>query len=145
MFPSFHNESYVLTNIIGLKIKEPQRGDVVVFKAPPDPEKAFIKRVIAIPGDTIGLKNGKILVNGSLLDESAYIKDSVITNPGTFLQEGKEVQVPNNNYIVMGDNRAFSSDSREWGFVPIEKITGYSWFVYWPVSEAKFVKNPLTP
>lgn len=142
MYPNFFNDSYVLTNVISLRFQNPKLGDVIVFKAPPDPEKAFIKRVIAAPGDTIMVQNGQVFLNGKLLDESAYLKSTVKTNPGAFLKEGQELRVPDGEYFVMGDNRTFSSDSREWGFVKNDMLTGYSFFVYWPVSEAKIVKNP---
>lgn len=145
MHPTFFNDSYVLTNIIGLRFENPKHGDVLVFKAPPDPEKAFIKRVIAVPGDTILIQDGKVYLNGKVLDESSYLKNSVRTNPGSFLQEGVGKKVSPNSYIVMGDNRSFSSDSREWGFLSKDMITGFSWFVYWPINEAGFVKNPTLP
>lgn len=145
MYPNFHNDSYVITNIIGLKLQTPKHGDVLVFKAPPEPEKAFIKRVIAIPGDSVEIREGRVYLNGRVLNESAYLNKNTTTSPGAFLKEGEEVKVGPNQYIMMGDNRNFSSDSREWGFVSIDNITGYSWFVYWPISEAKFVDNPLTP
>ncbi len=142
MYPNFHNNSYVLTNIIRLRMENPRLGDVIVFKAPPDPEKAFIKRVIGVPGDSIIIESGKVKLNGKVLDESAYLNPSVQTRGGAKVKEGEEVTVPDNSYFVMGDNREFSSDSREWGFVPKEMITGYSFLVYWPVSEIKTVANP---
>lgn len=143
MYPNFFNDSYVLTNIIALNFQSPKTGDVIVFKAPPDPEKAFIKRVIGRPGDTILLKNGEVFLNGKILDESAYLKSTVKTNSGSFLKDNLEIRVPGGEYFVMGDNRSFSSDSRDWGFVKKNMITGFSFFVYWPVSEAKVVKNPF--
>lgn len=155
MYPNFHNNTFVLTNVISIRITNPKLGDVVVFKAPPDPEKAFIKRIIGVPGDTLKIEEGNVYLNGKLLDESAYLKPTVKTYGGAFLREEQIITVPQNSYFVMGDNRQFSSDSREWGFVKKEncsfspsdllsgcKIAGYSLFVYWPVSEAKFIKNP---
>ncbi len=142
MYPNFYNNSYVLTNVISLKFQNPKLGDVIVFKAPPDPEKVFIKRVIGTPGDTIMVKNGGVYLNGTLLDESSFLKPTVKTNGGAFLKEGETLTVPAKNYFVMGDNRPFSSDSREWGFVKNDAIIGFSFFVYWPPPEAKLVKNP---
>lgn len=142
MYPNFFNDSYVLTNVIALRFQNPKLGDVIVFKAPPEPEKAYIKRVIGVPGDTISIQNGQVVLNGISLNESAYLKPTVKTYGGTFLKEGQKIQVPADNYFVMGDNRPFSSDSREWGFVSKDKLDGFSFFVYWPVNEAKAVKNP---
>lgn len=155
MYPNFHTGSFVLTNVLSIRLNNPKLGDVVVFKAPPDPEKAFIKRVIGVAGDTIRLRNGDVYLNDKLLDESMYLKPSVKTYAGAFLREGSSITVPRNSYFVMGDNRSYSSDSREWGYVTKDncsfslsdllsgcKIAGYSFFVYWPISEMKFIKNP---
>lgn len=142
MYPNFKDGQYILTNIVGLKFKEPTYGDVVVFKAPTDKEKDFIKRVIALPNDRILVKGGSVYLNGKLLDESRYLKPDVKTYAGSFLKEGTETVVSQDSYFVMGDNRTFSSDSREWGFVPRNSIIGSSFFVYWPLDETGFVKNP---
>lgn len=143
MFPNFHDKEYVLTNLIVLRLEEPKRGDVVVFKAPNDPEKDFIKRVIATPGDTVSLKNGEVYVNSEKLDESAYLKENVKTYGGSFLREDQEVVVPNDSYFLMGDNRQYSSDSREWGLVKKDGIIGSSLFVYWPPDRSQLIKNPF--
>lgn len=143
MYPNFYDQEYVLTNLIILRFQAPKFGDVVVFKAPPEPEKDYIKRIIGVAGDTIALKNGEIWLNGKELDESKILKSAVKTFPGAFLQEGEEVIVPNNEYFVMGDNRSASSDSREWGFVKKDEIIGESMFVYLPLTRMRFVKNPF--
>ena len=143
MYPNFHDQEYVLTNLITLRFGNPVQGDVIVFKAPPDPEKDFIKRVVGLPGDTVMLKDGKVYVNGQLYDESSYLNPSVQTYGGTFLRDNDTITVPANEYFVMGDNRPYSSDSREWGFVPQGNIVGKSIFVYWPLNEMRGVSNPL--
>lgn len=142
MFPNFHNGEFVLTNIIGLRFQPPHRGDVVVFKAPVDAEKDFIKRVIGTPGDTVTLRDGNVYVNDQKLDESAYLKSDVKTYGGAFLAQDTPITVPMHQYFVMGDNRPYSSDSREWGFVPDSSIIGLSFVVYWPVSNFHTVSNP---
>lgn len=142
MDPTFFDKQYVLTNIISLKFGKPQQGDVVVFKAPRDSEKDYIKRVIGTRGDTILLKDGDVYINGKLLDQSQFLSSSVKTYGGSFLREGVSVTVPPDSYFVMGDNRAGSSDSREWGFVPLKSVIGESFFVYWPLNTMQIVKNP---
>ena len=142
MFPTFLDKQYILTNIIALKFGLPKQGDVIVFKAPPDPEKDYIKRVIGVPGDTVMVKNGDVYVNEKLLDQSKFLSPSVKTYGGSFLREGTSVIVPTDSYFVMGDNRSGSSDSREWGFVPSKLIIGKSFFVYWPLNKMETVKNP---
>lgn len=142
MYPNFYNNEYVLTNLVVLRFNNPILGDVIVFKAPPEPEKDYIKRVIGLPGDTISLRNGSVIRNGKILDESAYLKSDVKTYFGSFLKDGETVKVPSGEYFVMGDNRGESSDSREWGFVGRTAIIGESLFVYWPPSRARVINNP---
>ncbi len=143
MYPNFKDRQYVLTNLITLRFNKLALGDVVVFKAPPDPDKDFIKRVIGLPGDTIMVNGGSVYRNGELLDESSFLKDDVKTYGGAFLKDGDTITVPTNEYFVMGDNRPYSSDSREWGFVPMGNIIGESMVVYWPLNEMQVVHNPL--
>lgn len=142
MFPTLNDKEYVLTNIIGLRFTTPKLGDVVVFKSPTNNEEVFIKRVIGTPGDRVMVKNGSVHVNGGVIDESEYINRDTKTYPGAFLKEELEVKVPNDSYIVMGDNRLYSSDSREWGFVPKNFLYGMSFFAYWPIEEMKIIRNP---
>src|SRR3989338_4377079 len=142
MHPNFFHKQYILTNIIVLQFKKPILGDVVIFRAPPDPEKDYIKRVIGIPGDAIFLKDGEVYLNGKLLDEKEYIVSTMKTYGGTFIQEEQTIIVPKNSYFVMGDNRLESSDSREWGFVSTKAIIGQSFFTYWPLNQIGIVKNP---
>lgn len=143
MYPTFHDGEYVLTNLISLKIGDPIRGDVIVFVSPTDAEKDFIKRVIGIAGDSIYLRDGSLYLNGKLLDESAYLKNSVKTYGGAFLHENETITVPDGEFFVIGDNRPYSSDSREWGFLKQKNIIGKSFFVYWPPNRTRLVKNPF--
>lgn len=142
MSPTFLNKQFVLTNIITLKFSKPKLGDVIVFKAPQDPDKDYIKRVIGVPGDKISIKNGDIYLNGKLLDQSQFLDISVKTYGGPFLAENQEISIPANSYFVMGDNRSGSSDSRAWGLVPLESVIGESFFVYWPLDKIKLIDNP---
>lgn len=142
MYPTFLDKQYILTNIITLKLGKPKVGDVIVFKSPPDPEKDYIKRIIGAPSDTVYIKDGFVYLNGKMLDQSKYQKPSDKTYGGSFLHENEPVTVPSNQYLVMGDNRGGSSDSREWGFVPFESIIGKSFFVYWPLDKMEIIKNP---
>ncbi len=143
MFPNLHDSEYLITNIISLKLGNPQLGDVVVFKAPNEPDKDFIKRVIGVAGDSVMVKEGNVYLNGELLNESKYLKPEVRTYGGSFLSEGNVVEVPEGYFFVLGDNRSYSSDSREWGFVPKKNIIGSAFFIYWPFSAAGLIKNPF--
>lgn len=142
MFPNFHDQEFVLTNLFEKFMTPLKTGDVIVFRAPEAQEKDFIKRVIGKPGDKVMVKNGSVYLNGKLLDESAYLSQTVKTYGGAFAHEDEEIIVPADHYLVMGDNRLNSSDSREWGFVKKDLLIGQSMFVYWPPSAARFIKNP---
>lgn len=144
MDPNFEDREYVLTNLVGLRFDSPKKGDVIVFKAPTNEDKDFIKRVIGVPGDKVSLHDGEVLLNGKKLNESAYLKPDVKTFPLEFLKEDQEVTVPEDSYFVLGDNRLYSSDSRAWGFVKKEAIIGKSLFVYWPPGRVRIVNNPYT-
>lgn len=111
----------------------PERGDVIVFRYPRDPSRDFIKRVIAVPGDAVSIRDGKVSVNGKVIEEN-YLDESTRGNLD-------ETVVPEGSYFVLGDNRSNSSDSRSWGFVPEENIIGKAMFSYWPMSEVGGVGN----
>jgi len=143
MYPTFKNGEYILTNLIAVRANGIERGDVIVFKAPPDREKDFIKRVIGLPDETILLKDGLVYINGKRLDESTYLHTDVKTYGGSFLKDGEPFTIPSETYIVMGDNRPFSSDSREWGLLTSSAIIGKSMFVYWPINHMRTVHNPF--
>lgn len=143
MYPFLHDKEYLITSIIGLRLSEPKLGDIIVFKAPNDPNRDFVKRVIGTPGDTVSIREGKVYRNNQLLDESEYLDNSVITTGSAFLGEEESITVPEDNFFVMGDNRSFSSDSREWGFVPKKNIVGESILIYLPLNRAGFIQNPF--
>ena len=130
MEPNFQEGQRVLVSKIVYKIHEPERGDVIVFHPPPphNPKASpFIKRIIALPDDTIEVKKGSVYVNGSQLDEP-YIKEP----PNyTFHQD----KVPEDNYFVLGDNRNNANDSHTGWTVPHQNIIGKAWLVIWPPGE----------
>ena len=113
--------------------RHPQRGDVVVFRFPGNPERDFIKRVIGEPSDTVEIRDGTVYVNGGALDEP-YITSKPTHPYGP-------TEVPPRHYFVLGDNRNNSYDSRQWGFVPEENIIGQAWLSYWPKDDWGLVEN----
>jgi len=115
-------------------LSDPQRGDVIVFKNPVEQGPDYVKRVIAVPGDHISIRDGTVFINGQALSEP-YVLDSGLKNPRLSCPDMPPVLVPENNYFVMGDNRNESFDSRYWGFVPREDIKGRAFMVYWSGNE----------
>jgi signal peptidase I len=143
MEPNFQDKEYLLTDKITYRfLRDPQRGDVVVFKAPPNYTDEYIKRIIGLPGEKIMVSQGKVYINGRALGES-YLPAGLFISGGNYLQEGKVVTVPANSYVVLGDNRPHSLDSRAFGPVNFEKLTGRAWIVYWPLGEIGGIKEPV--
>jgi signal peptidase I len=141
MQPNYPDGEYLLTDKVTYRFEEPKRGDVVVFQAPTDNGEEFIKRIIGLPGEVVSIKEGKVYVNGKRLDET-YLDRDLYTSGGLFLKNGEEIKVPQNEYFVLGDNRPFSSDSRSWGFIGKDKITGRAWLIYWPPQKGGVVHTP---
>lgn len=147
MEPSFHHGEYVLTSKILYRFSEPERGDVIIFKYPQQPKDQFIKRIIALPGETFEIKFGQVYIyntenkDGFALSEY-YLKPGEKTRKGKTIPENQKIKVPKDSYIVMGDNRNNSSDSREWGFVPRDNIIGKAWFRYFPLGSIGKIKEP---
>jgi signal peptidase I len=143
MHPTYKNGEYLMANKVTYQIKEPQRGDVVIFKY--SDTQDFIKRIIGLPGDTVMLKDGQIYINDILLNESDYLDSTVYTNGGDFLKEGESKVIPEEHYFVCGDNRPHSSDSRTFGPIEEGNIKGKAWIVYFPFSEFRVVQHEDYP
>lgn len=124
MEPGLHDGEYVLVNKIAYLFHPPERGDIIVFHYPLSTNTDFIKRVIALPGDTVTYNSNTVWVDGVKLNEP-FVSQEV-----NF--EAKTWTVPPGNYFVMGDNRPASDDSRTWGYVPSYDIVGKAVMVYWP-------------
>ncbi len=143
MLPNFENGEYLLTDKLSYQFGQPQRGDVVVFKAPPsepcsESECEYIKRVIGVPGDRVMVKEGKVYLNGNLLDQR-FLPADFVTDPGAFMQEGVERLIPQGEYLCLGDNRSHSRDGREFGPIRKESIVGKAFFVYYPFNRVRLV------
>lgn len=139
MHPTYKNGEYLMANKLLYRFTEPQRGDVIIFKY--SDTQDFIKRIIGIPGDSVSIKDGKIFINGTLLDESNYLADTVYTSGGDAIAEGQTITVGEDEYFVCGDNRPHSSDSRTFGPISKDKIKGKAWIVYLPISEFRIVTH----
>ena len=123
MNPTLQDGEYILVNRLAYKIGNPVRGDIVVFSFPMDPRQDLIKRVIGLPGESISVQDGKVMINGVPLEEP-YIAAPPIYN-GTW-------EVPEGQLFVLGDNRNESKDSHEWGLLPVENVVGRAILIYWP-------------
>ena len=142
MEPTFHTGDYILTSRVTYKFRALERGDVVVFKSPKNPDIEYIKRIIGLPGDIVNISNGEVRVNNNLLNEQ-YI--AAITNLREIdcIKDGSPYKVPEDYIFVMGDNRPRSSDSREFCAVSIDSIIGDVFYRYFPTSVVGVISNPL--
>ena len=141
MEPNFVDHQYLIIDELSYRFADPQRGDIIVFRYPKDPRQYFIKRVMGLPGETVRVRDGKVyIINeeypaGVLINENEYLSD-------TYTAGNKEVQLGDEEYFVLGDNRSASLDSRGFGTVPERLIIGRVWLRGWPFDEIKAFSTP---
>lgn len=133
MEPTLQNGEFVIVNKLAYKLGSPSIGDVIVFHYPRDPTQEYIKRVIGLPGDQVKVSGGEVFVNGKKLNEP------YIASPARY---NSEWEVPTGGLFVLGDNRNNSSDSHNWGAVPLGNIIGKALFVYWPPDQWGIITHP---
>jgi signal peptidase I len=124
MLPTVEEGEYIMVSKAAYFFGQPQRGDIIVFDSPQDPKSDLIKRIIGLPGDTIEIRDNKVTVNGTTLNEP-YI----LQTPNYLLLPE---EIPPDHYFVLGDNRNNSSDSHRGWTVPRQNIVGKAWITYWP-------------
>ncbi len=135
MEPRLHNGELILVDKWTYLFHPPQRGDVIVFIAPPEPTLDYVKRIIGIPGDRITINGTTVIVDSVTLNETYVAQINQGNTSGATIQN---MLVPPNKYFVMGDDRIRSSDSRFWGFVPRNNIIGRAALVYWPLKQDNY-------
>ncbi len=129
----------VIANRFSLHIRDPKRGDIVVFNTPQQAEiqcgvgGVYVKRIIGLPGERISQDNGIVFINGESLDEAGYLDSDRFGG-----RDFPPVEIDGSNYFMMGDNRRQSCDSRDWGTVERERMIGTASFVYWPINRIGF-------
>ncbi len=132
MEPTLATGEYVVVNRLSYRLGTPQRGDIIVFHPPLDPQEEYIKRVIGLPGDKVEVRNGTVYLNGQPLDET-YLNTK--TNyPGMW-------RVPAGQLFVLGDNRNNSSDSSKWGTIAMDSVVGKAILIYWPPPDWKLIAH----
>lgn len=136
MIPTLQDGEFVLVSKLNYQFGKVERGDIIVFHFPMDPEQELIKRVIGLPGDTIGVQNGKVSVNGQVLEEPYIAATPAYSGDWT---------VPDDHLFVLGDNRNDSSDSHSWGFLPFEKVVGKAVVIYWPPPLWEVIRHAKIP
>lgn len=133
MLPGILPDDYIIVSKIDYRLHKPERGDIIVLKSPRGENTDLIKRIIALPGDTIEIRNGQIFVNNSLISEP-YIKEAPT-------YKYPKQTLPENNYFVLGDNRNVSADSHLGWYALSDDIIGKAWVVYWPFGRVQVINH----
>ena len=136
MEPNFYDHEYLVIDEISYRFKNPQRGEIVVFRYPKDPRQYFIKRIVGLPNETIEIKDNLVFVNGVKIDEAGYLSADTVTLGNVFTKLGP------NEFFLMGDNRNFSLDSRTFGAVDRHFLIGRAWFRGFPFNKFRIFEPP---
>jgi signal peptidase I len=139
MVPNFQDGDYLIIDELTFRFREPQRGEVIVFKFPQNESSYFIKRVIGLPGDTVQVKNGVVNVFNQDNPEGVQLSENYLISktPGDI-----QMTLQTGEYFVLGDNRTMSYDSRSWGVLPAKEIVGLVRLRLWPINSAKAITAP---
>ncbi len=141
MYPTFHNGEYLIVNELAKYVGEYERGDVVILRYPIDPSKYFIKRVVGLPGETVMIKDGVVSVEGGTNDGTLVLSEPYVKN---IKRDNSSRTLANDEYFVMGDNRAQSSDSRVWGPVPKKLMDGKALLRLFPLTAIAYHPGDVT-
>lgn len=144
MEPNFYDHEYLIIDELSYHLREPARGEIVVFRYPKDPSQFFIKRIVGLPGETIEIQNEKLKIKngenaGGIDIEETYVED------GNFSYVSKEVKLGEDEYYLLGDNRRSSLDSRSFGPVARDFIIGRAWIRGWPLDRITRFMAPAYP
>lgn len=149
MEPNFYEREYLVVDEISYRFGQPQRGDIVVFHPPQRPDEFYIKRIIGLPGETVTIRGGRVVIanaqhpEGVALDERAYLSEGTATRATTAqVAEGQPIELGSAQYFVLGDNRTNSQDSRAFGPLERSHIVGRAWLRGWPLERAGSVPAP---
>ncbi len=140
MIPTLADKEQVIAEKLSMKINPLETGEIVVFRHPEQHTRLLIKRIIGLPDEKLKIMDGQVYINGTLLEEP-YLKNGIITKPAEHMSEGVEYKIPGNSYILMGDNRGKSSDSRHLGAIREELIVGKALLVYYPLNNFRLIEH----
>ena len=134
MEPSFYEGEFILVNKLAYRLGAPERGDVLVFHNPGNPDEDYIKRIIGLPGDTVEIRDGDVIINGKILDEPFPHRET----PSTPFEQ---IVIEPDHLFVIGDNRPSSSDSRVFGQLSEDLVVGKAWLRVWPFNKFGIIEH----
>lgn len=140
MRPTLIEGDRILVNKFIYRFRHPQRGEVIVFRYPYDLKRPFIKRLAAVGGDTVEIRDQRLFINGAPAQDTPVFHDRSYYNQGSFGQAHQVITVPEGMYYVLGDNSGFSHDSRFWGFVPTRLVIGRAIGIFWPPNRWRLLR-----
>jgi signal peptidase I len=140
MIPTFENADYLIIDEISYRLGDPKRLDVIIFRYPRNPSKFFIKRIIGLPGETIDINGNSVTITSTEYKDGFKLEQPFVKNPG---DDKLHVELKDDEYFVMGDNRRASSDSRYWGPVKKELVVGRAFLRLLPISHMDILPGDL--
>lgn len=141
MEPNFYDHEYLIIDELTYRLRSPERGEVIVFKSPGNTDEYFLKRIIGLPGERVKVSNGEIIIYNSSFPEGKAIEESYL--PSDLQTTGdKVVELGNEEFFVLGDNRGNSYDSRRFGAINKSSIVGRAWFRGWPFTRMQKFDTP---
>ncbi len=143
MIPTLLVGDRIFVDKISFRFKEPERGDIIVFKYPMDRKKDFVKRLVGLSGDKVEIKDVQALINGKKIETPDSFSQRFYYNRSEwdYGKEGQVIDVPPGHFFVLGDNSAASSDSRNWGFVPRKDVIGRAVLIWWPPKRVRLLTH----
>lgn len=143
MTPNFHNSDYLIVERVSYYQREPERGEVIVFKYPRKKDEYFVKRIIGLPGEKVKIGNGEVAIINAEHPEGYVLNETYLPKNLETLGKAETTSLGEGQYYVLGDNRMGSSDSRVWGIVPKENIIGRVWVRVLPFSALGKISTPI--
>jgi len=143
MEPSFYDNEYLIIEKITYRFREPKRGEVIVFKSPSNPKDYLIKRIIGLPNEKVLIEKGDVLIENAQFVQGLELKEDAYLASGTTTPGQISVELQDDQYYVLGDNRNMSLDSRVFGPISKENISGRTWFRGWPFKEIGLIEMPV--
>jgi len=141
MEPNFHDNEYLIIDEITYRFSDPKRGDVVVVKDPQKPSEFFIKRIVGLPGEEISIQSGEIYISAGSDAKSAILNEGYL-NMNVSTSGNITIQLTDEQYYILGDNRSVSLDSRTFGPIPRDLIVGRAWLRVWPFDKFQHFTCP---